>query len=186
MLSKVVKMRRSSCIFCNLDRGRNVVLWEDDLVAAWHVHDDYMRSELEVHYIIIPKRHVRFVADLTEEEIVSILRAAKFMKDKFNYQGGLFHARQGDMQLNAGTVPHLHFNDFEPDPDTIGSLSNNAGEGEKVEVRVPVFKDPKDRQKNIDRGERFARFYEEGITPEQFTEMLERDEVTKDGYSKIL
>lgn len=154
-----------TCVFCNLNRVRNEVLWEDDLVAAWHVHKDDLRATLEIHYIIIPKRHMRFVADLTDEEIVSVLHATKFMKDEFNYQGGLFHARQGGMHLNAGTVPHLHFNDFEPDPDAIQALvdkitAHRSREGVKVDVRVPVFKDPEDRVANQTRAAEFARQYE--------------------------
>ncbi|MFT7507833.1 MAG: diadenosine tetraphosphate (Ap4A) HIT family hydrolase [Acidimicrobiales bacterium] len=174
-----------SCIFCNLNRERNEVVWEDDLVAAWHVHDDFMRDELAIHLIIIPKRHMRFVADLTDKEIVSILHAVQFLKEEFNYQGGLFHARQGDMRLNAGTVPHLHFNDFQPDPHAITSLSKHAQEDEKAEVRVPVYKDPRDRQKNIDRAARFAGFYEKGVTPDEFSRLLKGNKVTKDGVDLV-
>jgi len=155
-----------SCIFCNLRRDRNVVLWEDELVAGWHVHDDYMRDELDLHTIIIPKRHMRFVADLTDPEIVSVLHAVQFLKEKFDYQGGLFHARQGNMMLNAGTVPHLHFNDFQPDPVTIQRLvdeipTHRRRERKKVEVRIPVFKDPGDRAKNRERAAEFASKYAE-------------------------
>jgi len=110
-----------------------------------------MREELAAHWLIVPKRHVRFEADLTNEEALSILEAKRFMRNHFGYVGGLTHVREGDMRLNAGTVPHLHFNTFVPN--------------RQQEVRIPVFKDPKDRDTNRLRAEGFAKDYEAGKVP---------------------
>ena len=125
---------RGDCAFCNINPELNVVVWEDDSMRVWHVHEKLIRPELKLHILIAPKRHVRFLADLAISEWVSLGCATEFAKKHFGYTGGLFYAREGDMRNNAGTVPHLHVNIFEP---------NGTDE-----VRVSVFKDPSDRREN--------------------------------------
>lgn len=140
------------CTFCNLDRTINTVVYEDEFVFAWHVPEEYMRKELAQHWLIVPKRHVRFEAELTNREAMSIQFAKRHMHKKYGYEGGLTHVREGDMRLNAGTVPHLHFNTFVPN--------------QSAEVRIPVFKDPSDREENIKRANGFAKRYEAGEVPD--------------------
>lgn len=156
------------CQFCDLDRSFNQVVWEDEHVFAWHVPEAYLRKELRLHMLIVPKRHVRFEADLSDSEALSVHTAKRMMRDLSGYQGGLVHAREGDMHLNAGTVPHLHYNIFEP---------NQSGE-----VRVPVFKLPKDRKMNEYRAQLYARLYEGGVTPESFKKDLEEMEMDEETY----
>lgn len=156
------------CVFCNLDRERNVVLWEDDNFMLWKIPANIGKKRpLEHHILIVPKRHVRFVADLTDAEAVSLIAANRFAREKLGYGSGLNHAREGDMRNNAGTVPHLHFNLFQPNG--------------TAEVRVPVFKDPRDRDKNQERASRFAEHYQNGMTPEAFENYVRRDLLTEDG-----
>lgn len=159
---------RNICVFCQLDRKKNEVLWEDRHFMVWKVPDGVGKKRpLKHHILIVPKRHVRFVADLFYAEAISLIKANRFVKEVLGYTGGLNHAREGDMRNNAGTVPHLHFNLFEPD----GS----------AEVRVPVYKDPSDRFDNQARAIRFAYWYVVGVTPNQYQELLERKLVTEDG-----
>lgn len=146
------------CAFCHPDPELNRIVWEDDSMMVWHVHPQFMRKELRLHILIVPRRHVRFLADLSVSEWISLGCATEWAKQHFGYTGGLFHAREGDMRNNAGTVPHLHINLFEP---------NGTGE-----VRVPVFKDQGDRIENEERAERFSALYEEGVTPEQFGDLI--------------
>jgi diadenosine tetraphosphate (Ap4A) HIT family hydrolase len=122
------------CTFCQLDRTLNEVLFEDKYAMAWHVPPAFLRPTLRVHGIVVPKRHVRFIGQLCDDEVLSIHRLMRNMNGMFAYQGGLWHAREGDMRFNAGTVPHVHYNIFEP---------NQTGE-----VRVPVFKEQTDRAAN--------------------------------------
>jgi diadenosine tetraphosphate (Ap4A) HIT family hydrolase len=156
------------CAFCHPDPELNRVVWEDECMMIWHVHPKLMRKELRLHILIVPKRHVRFLADLSLSEWISVGLANERAKGLFGYTGGLFHAREGDMRNNAGTVPHLHINIFEP---------NGTGD-----VRVPVFKDPVDRKENRVRAERFATSYEQGVTPSRFEELVTAGILTKDGY----
>lgn len=156
-----------ACTFCKLNRELNEVVWEDDNCMVWHVHPKFMRPELRLHILIVPKRHVRFLADLSISEWISLGNATAYTRKHFGYTGGLFHAREGDMRNNAGTVPHLHINIFEPN-----------GEGE---VRVPVFKDPKDRVSNKARAARFAALYQSDVTPDQFNELVRKGIYDTDG-----
>lgn len=171
------KMRQGfeakACAFCQLDRTLNKVLWEDARVMVWKVPDDYLRKELKLHALIVPKRHVRFEASLTNAEALSIHRAKKFVRKELGYQGGNTHVREGDMRLNAGTVPHLHINTFEPDPEAVERLAEEERKKaeseerapEKIEVRIPVFKDPNERAENQGRAATFAARYQAGETP---------------------
>lgn len=142
---------QGDCAFCKINTELNVVVWEDEFMRVWHVHEKFMRPELKLHILIVPKRHVRFLADLAVTEWLSLALANEFAKKHFGYTGGLFHVREGDMRNNAGTVPHLHVNIFEP-------------RGTE-EVRVPVFKDPSDREANSVRAANFAKQYETGEVP---------------------
>ncbi len=149
------KMRKGfeegSCAFCNLDRTLNNVLFEDEHAMAWTVPDNYMRKELAYHALFVPKRHIRFETDLSDAEVLSLHQAKKFMHQKFSYQGGCTHVREGDMRLNAGTVPHLHYNTFMPN--------------KTDEVRIPVYKLESDRTQNETRAAHFDKDYEAGIEP---------------------
>jgi diadenosine tetraphosphate (Ap4A) HIT family hydrolase len=139
------------CAFCELDRALNKVLFEDELAYAWVVPEEYKRPELSYHALFVPKRHVRFETDLTDQEVLSLHAAKKALHAQFNYKGGCTHVREGDMRLNAGTVPHLHINTF---------MVNQTGE-----VRIPVYKTPDDSQASKDRATEFAQKYRDGEKP---------------------
>jgi diadenosine tetraphosphate (Ap4A) HIT family hydrolase len=157
------------CVFCNLDRQRNKVLWEDQHFMLWEVPAGMGKTRpLAHHILIVPKRHRRFVANLTTREAVSMVRANKFARETLGYTGGLNHAREGDMRNNAGTVPHLHFNLFQPS-------------GEKP-VEVSVFKNPEKRQANQERAAGFAEHYNQGVSPERFDELVSAGTMSPDGY----
>ena len=151
-----VLMRRNFeknvCALCELDRDLNKVIWENELVICWIVPQLLMRDGLSHHSIIIPKRHVRFETELSYAEVMAIHDAKKIHASSFDILGGIVAVRFGDMRLNAGTVPHLHYNIMVP---------NGIGE-----VRLPVFKDPKDRAKNREREEEFTKRYEAGEVPD--------------------
>ncbi len=139
------------CEFCNLDRSLNRIFWEDETIACWSVPPQFLRKELSSHFIIIPKRHVRFFWDLRVDEVLSMHQALQRIAMKYTLAGGIIATRFGDMSLNSGTVPHLHENIMVP---------NGTGE-----VRIPVFKDPKDRAENQARAAEFSVRYEAGEKP---------------------
>ena len=139
------------CQFCTLDPAINFVLWEDESATCWSVHPNFKRTELAHHLIVIPKRHVRYPWELKVHEVLSMQGARIYLSHEFDLAGGIMATRFGDMRLNAGTVPHLHENIMVP---------NGTGE-----VRIPVFKDPKDREANKIRAAEFALRYEANEIP---------------------
>ena len=141
----------NACAFCDIDRSLNEIHWEDGHVVMWEVPEKYLRSSLEVHILIVPKRHIRFEADMKRQEVLSIHEAKVKARNELGYQGGLSHVREGPMNLNAGTVPHLHYNIFQP---------NGIGE-----VRIPVSKNSSDRFENEVRATKFAERYNSGEIP---------------------
>ncbi len=134
------------CTFCKLNRTLNKVHWEDRYVMTWHVPPQMQRSELKVQHLIVPKRHVRAPWEMNGLEWKSLEKAVNQMGSSLQLPGGMFFARFGNMNLNAGTVPHLHFNVWVP---------NKTGE-----VRVPIFKDAGSREENQKRMAGFAVRYE--------------------------
>ncbi len=139
-----------ACKFCDFDRVLNTVIWEDARVICFSVPEKFLRKEeLIHHFIVVPKRHVRSPWALSDMEVVSMHEAKRILVTKFDLPGGLVATRFGDMSLNAGTVPHLHENIYVPS-------------GAK-EFRVPVCKDPADREVNRVRMESFAHQYEAGV-----------------------
>lgn len=146
------KFEDGTCVFCNLDRDFNKVYWEDDFVFCWPIPDAYQRKELLHQFLIVPKRHVRFPWHLSEEEWLSLHFAGTVLAENYDFEGGMLFARFGDMGLNAGTMPHLHYNLWVP---------NQTGE-----VRIPIYKDLGDREANRERAAVFAEQYERGEVPQ--------------------
>jgi len=128
-----------------------VILYEDLYAQCWAVPKKFMRKELALHFIVTPKRHVRFEWELSHAECLSVQEAYVYLSRNYVLTGGIIVTRFGDMRLNAGTVPHIHFNIMVPNG--------------TAEVRIPVFKDPKDREENMARAAGYARRYESGEIP---------------------
>jgi len=146
------KFEEGACAFCNLDREINDVLVESDLAFGWAVPDQFSKKGLAHQLLVVPKPHVRSPWDLTDEERLALGHIERSLAGMFDLTGGMMFARFGDMSLNAGTVPHLHYNIWVPD-------------GTR-EIRIPIFKDPGDREENRERAAGFAKRYEEGEVPE--------------------
>lgn len=153
---------KEKCVFCNLDRVLNEVLWEDEYVFALKVPEKFASKNRLLHqFVIAPKSHKRFPWHLTVIENAQVWQAQLELSRMFDLEGGMLFARFGDMSLNAGTVPHIHWNLWVP---------NKGGE-----VRIPIFKDPKDRDANIRRSQGFAKLFEEGMTPEGYDEWAKKN-----------
>ena len=139
------------CTFCNIDRTVNDVIWEDECVRAWEIPKKFQRSELAVQCMVVPVRHIRFPWELRKTELLSLSGAQIFLSREFDLPGGMWFARFGDMSLNSGTVPHLHYNLWVP---------NGTGK-----VSIPVLKGHEARIENQVRAATFAAQYEDGKVP---------------------
>ncbi|HEU4677321.1 MAG TPA: hypothetical protein VFS75_01225 [Candidatus Paceibacterota bacterium] len=146
------RFEKDICTFCELPK-ENEIIWEDEHMRVWHVPLKYMREdELKYHFVIAPKRHVRRMEELTDDEAVSLHHAHQIIGAKYHMPGGGYVTRFGAIAYNAGTVDHLHVNIYVPSGDN--------------EFRVPLMKSPEQREENRIRAAEFAARYDAGEVPE--------------------
>ncbi len=61
------------------------------------------------HILIIPKRHVSDVTELSKEEWNDLKHMVNWVIKKEKIKGGSLFLRFGDNKYNGGTLEHLHF-----------------------------------------------------------------------------
>jgi len=143
------------CPFCTIDTSVNKILYENESWVVWE--NAFPRKELLVQLVIVFRGHIRFLEEISPEGWQNFFCVIQWIEGIEGHyaigRGGNLHVRFGPMNDNAGTVPHLHWNYWIP---------NGIGE-----VRIPVFKDPTDREVNRVRMQEFACRYEAGEIPPQ-------------------
>lgn len=99
-----------NCIFCKIVRGEvpSRKVYEDDWVMAFHD----INPQAPVHVLVIPKRHLRNVMDLTEGDGELVARLLAAVRQVAREQG----VAESGFRLIANTGPnagqevhHLHF-----------------------------------------------------------------------------
>jgi histidine triad (HIT) family protein len=96
-------------IFCQIIEGKaaaNMVYQDADVVAFWDIH-----PRAPVHILIVPRKHIVSVAELTEEDS-PIMGKMTLAADKIAKQEGIFDTGFR-LIINTGPdsgmiVPHLH------------------------------------------------------------------------------
>jgi diadenosine tetraphosphate (Ap4A) HIT family hydrolase len=143
-----------ACAFCQLDRTFNKVGCENDSWMMWEVPAQFVRKETALHLLIVPKRHIRFPWDLSAMEQADCAEMWTHICEHYKAvaPGGIVAIRFGDMEYNAGTVPHLHMNVMVP--------------SRQGELRIPVFKTEDDAEGNLIRMAGFSAMYDKGETPQ--------------------
>jgi histidine triad (HIT) family protein len=108
-LEQFVKQQtKQSCIFCEIVKGnvKSYKIYEDNKIIAML---DIMPAT-KGHIIIIPKQHVQFLTQLTDDEVKNIFLIARkiipFITQITNCQGVDLYLAQGINQK----VPHLTLN----------------------------------------------------------------------------
>ena len=97
----------ADCPFCNEELLNRQKFYEDDLVIALYTHEPVLPS----HFLIIPKRHVERLDNLSDAEMIQIFHTIKQVNQAaqkvFGTSAYLIHQKNGH---EAGqTVPHVHF-----------------------------------------------------------------------------
>ncbi len=124
MSSLIYANESSSCHFCNQAVLEKQKIYEDDYVIALV---DY-KPILNGHCLVIPKRHVEVLQDLSQEETVHIHQAIaklyQVAQNTFDSTGYFIWQKNG---TSAGqSVMHVHYHFFprkENDYTTIGILA---------------------------------------------------------------
>lgn len=97
------------CIFCEIIKGNipSTKVYEDESVIA--IND--LKPQMPTHILIIPKKHIACVNDITEEDVNlvgHIFFVAKKIAEKLGLENG--YRIINNCGKNAGqTVMHLHF-----------------------------------------------------------------------------
>lgn len=98
---------RKDCAFCDQAVINRQKYYEDDLVLALYIYKPVYPG----HSLIIPKRHVQYFHELTDEEILQMGRVIKKVhKATSAVFGTLPYALiQKNGKEAAQSVPHVHF-----------------------------------------------------------------------------
>jgi histidine triad (HIT) family protein len=99
-----------NCIFCKIAAGEipSTKIYEDELIYAFND----INPEAPVHVVIIPKKHIDSLNDVTEKdnEIIShILLAAKDIAKASGIDGVGYRLVNNCGEDGGQTVKHLHF-----------------------------------------------------------------------------
>lgn len=98
-----------SCIFCEIIKGNipSTKVYEDEFVTAFND----LNPQMPVHVLIVPKKHIACVNDMTEDDVnlvgQAFLAAKKIAAEKGLENGYRIINNCGE---DAGqTVKHIHF-----------------------------------------------------------------------------
>ncbi|SET41549.1 histidine triad (HIT) family protein [Natronincola peptidivorans] len=101
----------SECIFCKIVKGElpTKFLYEDDKVAAFQDINPVAPN----HILIIPKKHIASMVEVTEEDTQEILpyifKAAQHLAEEFGMDKEGFRIVNNCGAKGGQTVAHLHF-----------------------------------------------------------------------------
>lgn len=110
---KVRRLRKpfpECCSFCVIDPAENKVLLEN---RSWIMWQNLMAPTegTEVQIIVVSRRHVERMSELSQTEWDDLLDMIKDIKAKTGYgDDGFWNVRTGDPETNAKSMPHMHFN----------------------------------------------------------------------------
>ena len=98
----------NDCLFCKIAAGEipaKVAYEDEDMVIFADIEPKAKR-----HYLLVPKKHFKLLAEMTDEDALLVARCLKkipTLSEKLGLSGGYrLVINQGD---DAGqTVPHLH------------------------------------------------------------------------------
>ncbi|MFA5946375.1 MAG: HIT domain-containing protein [Patescibacteria group bacterium] len=102
------------CPFCVPDPEVNVVQFENDYWWAWPNTANPEKNTAQ-HFLIVPKRHVLDIRDLSQNEFGSMGVFIEDVLDGLEIDSCGILIRNGDATLSAGTIRHLHVHIMVPD-----------------------------------------------------------------------
>ena len=116
---KVIKniQESSICPFCEehiRDIHKNPLVEKE----FWYVTDNmYPYKPTKEHLLLIHKKHIEHVSDLSKEAWEELFKIIKEETKKRNMEGGTFLMRFGNTKYTGASVSHLHCNLLQSDPE---------------------------------------------------------------------
>ena len=89
---------------CPLCKEENLCIWEWKHLKV--IHNKYAVNGLKNHYMLIPKRHIVFIKELNDEEILEIREAEIFLEGQYGDQRYFSFTRNA---LENRSLEHLHY-----------------------------------------------------------------------------
>ncbi len=141
----------AECAFCELDPDINPTIYENE---HWIVTKNAFpnRRACAVMLLFISKDHCRTLGEISPAAWQTFADIIQWAESNFDLPGGALLLRFGDMQLNGGTIRHLHWNVMVPD--------------KSGEVFAPIYKSSEAKAADLARTAAFAKRYETGEVPE--------------------
>lgn len=97
-----------TCLFCpgTIDRDPDrVVLREPDWLVR---HNDFPYASTRLHLLVVPRRHVTDLLDLTDDELAGFWRVGRTLRERYALGFYGLGARCGDCRFTGGTIAHVH------------------------------------------------------------------------------
>ena len=97
------------CVFCRQHADRLQSEPVEHEGEHWYVtRNDFPYEGTEAHYLIVARRHVRRFEELPDEAGAELWRIRRELAARLGGPSYATVERSGDMQLNGGSVEHLH------------------------------------------------------------------------------
>ena len=97
------------CLFCpdQVDElgDPDVVLREHDWVVR---RNAYPYRNTRLHLLVVPRRHVADLLDLTDEELAGFWSVGRALRERYDLAFYGLGARCGDCRYTGGTIEHVH------------------------------------------------------------------------------
>lgn len=75
----------------------------------WHLRKNrWPYKNTQIHLLAIHNTHVEKLSEISPEAAKELFELAKWAEDEYQIVGGGIGLRFGDIQINGGTVLHLH------------------------------------------------------------------------------
>jgi diadenosine tetraphosphate (Ap4A) HIT family hydrolase len=97
------------CIFCpgHVDEPDDplLVLSAPDWIVR---HNAYPYAGTRLHLLVVPRRHVRDLLDLTDAELSGFWQVGRELRERYDLGFYGLGARCGDCRYTGGTIEHVH------------------------------------------------------------------------------
>ena len=128
----------NDCIFCQLDKHRKHVIYEDEWIYV--IHDKY--PVVEGHLLVIPKKHYENITEMPDNELADLIKIVKKMElmlmEKMDVKGFTIKQNwQPFVKNNHLVIHHVHFHII---PRQLNDAYVRKGKLERMEISESEIK----------------------------------------------
>jgi ATP adenylyltransferase len=118
-LEQMMQLEESGiCVFCPQHFDEHHENPVEHGGTYWYVtKNDYPYKHTRAHLLIVPRKHITSVAELSSESWAEFGEIVAWAIDHYSLASQAVVIRSGDMRYNGGSVAHLHAHLVSGDPD---------------------------------------------------------------------